>query len=160
MLHSACRKGQNPHSSPIAMLFLFKQLVCLQRRAKVFFPGSGWGLKVGPSTCCNQESLSCLFQKCSQPHSGEWFLLLIVMCFCLFWCFCCSFESWGIDLGPAWWLDCFHISLPPSVPAFIKADLRRQQANLENEQTVSKLPFNPCCAGAISSGQHSTSLFF
>lgn len=64
-----------------------------------------------------------------------------------------------IDLGPAWWLDCFHISLPSSVPAFIKADLRRQQTNLENKQTVSKPPFNPCCAPAISSGQHPTSLF-
>lgn len=29
---------------------------------------------------------------------------------------------------------------------------------MDNEQTVSKLPFNPCCASAISSGQHPISL--
>lgn len=37
-----------------------------------------------------------------------------------------------------WQLNCLYISLPLSVPAFIKADLRRQQANVESERTVSK----------------------
>uniref|UniRef100_A0A8U7M4M5 FLVCR choline and putative heme transporter 2 n=1 Tax=Corvus moneduloides TaxID=1196302 RepID=A0A8U7M4M5_CORMO len=54
-------------------------------------------------------------------------------------------------------LLCSFLFLGTVMTAFIKADLRRQQANLENEQTVSKRPFNPCCAAAISSGQHPTS---
>uniref|UniRef100_A0A8D2PL17 FLVCR heme transporter 2 n=1 Tax=Zosterops lateralis melanops TaxID=1220523 RepID=A0A8D2PL17_ZOSLA len=55
-------------------------------------------------------------------------------------------------------LLCSVLFLGTVMTAFIKSDLRRQQANLENEQTVSKPPLNFCCAPAISSGQHSTSL--
>uniref|UniRef100_A0A8B9RRS3 Major facilitator superfamily (MFS) profile domain-containing protein n=1 Tax=Accipiter nisus TaxID=211598 RepID=A0A8B9RRS3_9AVES len=52
---------------------------------------------------------------------------------------------------------CSFLLLGTVMTAFVKADLRRQQANLDKEQTVSKPPFSPCCAPAFSSGQHPTS---
>uniref|UniRef100_A0A8C2U9E7 FLVCR choline and putative heme transporter 2 n=1 Tax=Coturnix japonica TaxID=93934 RepID=A0A8C2U9E7_COTJA len=52
---------------------------------------------------------------------------------------------------------CSFLFLGSIMTAFIRADLRRQQANVENEHTVSNPPFSLCCAPAIGSGQTSLS---
>uniref|UniRef100_A0A8C5SYS8 Major facilitator superfamily (MFS) profile domain-containing protein n=1 Tax=Malurus cyaneus samueli TaxID=2593467 RepID=A0A8C5SYS8_9PASS len=64
-------------------------------------------------------------------------------------------EHFGTKAGNL--LLCSFLFLGAIMTAFIKADLRRQQASLENEQTVSKPPSVPALP-LLNSEQHLTSL--
>lgn len=147
------RGGQNSHSSPIAMSqYFLKHLVCVTKWSRASCPGcflgsprcTFWKRKDRDSLLHHIEVLSSSFRTVVSLVQHYAFV-------------------WGLYLFEINWFGiCMVIKLPSCfsffVEAFIKADLRRQQANVENEHTVSKSPFSLCCAPAIGSGQTSASL--